>query len=630
VVKTFAPRAYEKGLELFCEWPADAPEHVHGDPLRLRQILGNLLDNAVKFTPKGEVVVRLEVVSREDAEVVVRFSVADTGIGIASEDQQRIFEPFLQADTSSTREHEGSGLGLAITAGLVERMGGRISVRSQPGRGASFDLTVPLKQEPAPPPEAAVPAVPAERRRDMPVLVVSGSATGRRVLEKALAAWPLKPESVVDGPTALARLREAAAAGRPFRLVLAEHCSAGIDGLALARALKAEPRLAGRTILMASATKRARSPLRCAEVGAVCLEKPVLPSSLWAAVVETLRRTGGARPSSADGGQARPGHADRVLRVLLAEDSPAGQRFVDRLLSRRGHQVQVASDGERAVEMIRRQDFDVVLMDVQMPRMDGLRATAAIRALADTAKARLPIVALTAHTLKGEADRYLAAGMDAYLGKPVDGRDLIALVERLGGITGDSTPAPSPEEARAGKPAEEGPVDGHPGPEGAPSGVFDPEEALRACYDKPEVLQDMIEFFFEEAEAKIGAMRRAVSAGDAQDLGRLAHQLKTTVFYLGARPAVEAVRAVEAVGTSGELAGAGEGVEPLAGHLHALGEALSAHRRNPVRGSSRVGPSPPAPGRPTPRSLASPGPAGRPRGHRRGRKPGSRSAGGRA
>lgn len=583
VVKTLASRAYEKGLELFCEWPADAPDHVEGDPLRLRQILGNLLDNAVKFTPTGEVVVRLEVVSREDPDMIVRFSVADTGIGIAPEDQQRIFEPFLQADASSTREHKGSGLGLAITAGLVDRMGGRIHVRSEPGRGATFDFTVPLKRRPAPPPEAAEPALPAER----PVLVVSESATGRRVLEKTLAAWSLKPESVADGPTALARLREAAAAGHPFRLVLAEHRGAGIDGLALARALKEEPGLAERIILMASAAERARSPLGCAEVGAVCLEKPVLPSSLRAAVAETLCRADGAQPSGAGGIQARPRRAGRALRVLLAEDSPAGQRFVDRLLSRRGHQVHVAADGERAVEMIRRQDFDVVLMDVQMPRMDGLRATAAIRALADPAKARLPVVALTAHALRGEAERCLAAGMDAYLGKPVDGRHLIELVERLGGVTSAPPPAaPPPEKARAGEPAEGRPVDGRAGREGASSGVFDPEEALRACYGNPEVRQDMIEFFFDEADPHVRAMRRAVSAGDARGLARLAHRLNTTLFYLAARPAVEAARAVEAIGTSGKLAGAGEAVERLAGHLRALGQALSAHRRSPGGGAA--------------------------------------------
>jgi two-component system sensor histidine kinase/response regulator len=586
VVKTLAPRAYEKGLELFCEWPADAPQHVQGDPLRLRQILGNLLDNAVKFTPAGQVVVGVEVVSREDPDVIVRFSVADTGIGIALEDQQRIFEPFVQADSSSTREHEGSGLGLAISAGLLEQMGGQIQVRSQPGRGAVFDFTVPLKRQPAPPPEAGSPALPAERLPDVPVLVVSGSATGRRVLEKTLAAWSLKPESVADGSTALARLREAAAAGHPFRLVLAEHRGDGIDALALARALKDEPALDGRIILMASGAERARSPLGCTEVGAVCLEKPVVPSSLWAAVAEALRPADGARPSGAGRMQAPRGRAGRVLRVLLAEDSPAGQRFVDRLLSRRGHRVEVAGDGERALEMIRRQDFDVVLMDVQMPRMDGLRATAAIRALTDPARARLPVVALTAHALKGEAERCLAAGMDAYLGKPVDGRHLIEVVERLGGATSASPPAaPPPEETRAGEPAEEGPLGEHAGGDGASSSVFDPGEALRACYGNPEVLQDMIEFFFEEADQHVRALRSAVSAGDAQDLARLAHRLSTTVFYLAARPAVEAARAVEAIGTSGELAGAGEAVERLAEHLRVLGEALSAHRRSPAGGS---------------------------------------------
>jgi two-component system sensor histidine kinase/response regulator len=584
VVRALAPRAFEKGLELFCEWPADAPEHVRGDPLRLRQILGNLLENAIKFTPVGEVVVRLEVVSREDPEVVVRFSVADTGIGIAPEDQQRIFEPFLQADTSSTREHGGSGLGLAIAAGLVERMGGRIAVRSEVGGGATFDFTVRLQRQPAPPrePGPVGPAVPDERPGDVPVLVVSASATGRRVLEKTLDGWSLKTESVADGSTALARLRRAAAAGHPFRLVLAEHRSNGIDGLALARALREEPALGGRVVLMASAVERARSPLPCAEVGAVCLEKPVLPSSLRAAVAEALGLAVAAQPRTA----WTPGPADRALRVLLAEDNPAGQRFVDRLLSRRGHEVHVASDGERALEMARRQDFDVVLMDVQMPRMDGFRATAAIRSLPDPRRARVPIVALTAHALKGEAGHCLAAGMDAYLGKPVDGRELIELVERLGGTTSSPSPPASPSgETRVGEPAEDRPPGEHPCREGASDEVFDPGEARRACYDEPKILQDMIEFFFQQAEPEVRAMRGAVAAGDAEDLARIAHRLKTTVYFLAARPAVEAVQAVERIGRSGELAEAAEAIERLAGHLRALGEALASHRRSPGTGA---------------------------------------------
>jgi two-component system sensor histidine kinase/response regulator len=570
IVRALGLRAYEKGLELVCDCEGDLPEHVVGDPLRLRQILMNLVGNALKFTLAGEIVVRLEAVSRRDREVFVRISVTDTGIGIAREDQRRIFEPFHQVDGSTTREHGGSGLGLAIAANLVQRMGGQITVESEPGQGATFAFTLPMPVA-SPPEEATEGFGPAtEQLRDLPVLIVTESAAGRRMLHRRLADWSLKPETVLDGPGALARLNEAAAAGQPFRLVLSERSSGRIDGLALAQALRREPSLAAPVILMVPAAVREREPPAWAEAGATCLQKPVTSSNLLAAVQEALDLATRERPVRREACQP-PESPSRLLDILVAEDSAAGQKFIERLLSSRGHRVTVAGDGRQALKMIQRQDFDVVLMDVQMPRQDGLQTTAAIRALADQAKAQLPIVALTAHAFSGETEKCLAAGMDAYLSKPVDTRQLIELVERLA--------AARP----AGQPDEPAP---HAVPDEVTSGVFDPDEALHICFGNHGVLHEMIECFFSEAHSMLSDMGGATAAGDGDELARLAHRLRTTLVYLAAQPAAEAARRIEDIGRSGVLDGADEALGRLARQIQILARVLSEHRLEPGGGAA--------------------------------------------
>ncbi len=584
VVKTLGPTAYEKGLELISEWPAEPPRHVMGDPSRLRQILFNLVDNAIKFTPAGEVVVRKEVRSEEGGETVVGFSVADTGIGIAEEDRERIFEPFLQADSSAAREYGGSGLGLAITAGLVRAMGGEIHVQSEPGGGTTFRFTVRLKDHPLPPAEADRHALYAEAFRDVSILVVAGSAAGRRALENMLANWSMRAESAPDAESALARLRQAAIEGNPFRLVLAERDLEGTDGAALARSVEAESGIAGGVILMVSPRERLRDPHRCSELKGVCLEKPVLHSNLAAAMASALGITDRAR-GPADSGILLPiGKPGASLRVLVAEDTPAGQKFVHRLLTRRGHQVVVAVDGREALERVKNEEFDLVLMDVQMPRMDGLEATKAIRALPDPARAGLPIVALTAHAFKGESERCLSAGMDAYLSKPVDGGQLIQAVERMGGAsrdrTGPSTPVDGalPEEP-AGAPQPPLPT------ASAARGdtterVFDLEEARSICFGDEEILRDLVEYFFQESGPLLSAIEDAAHRSDAPELAAHAHRLNNTVLFLAAHPAGEAVARVQHIGESGDLAGAPEAIDQLAQELEILGDALSRYRQD--------------------------------------------------
>ncbi len=472
VIKTLGVRAYEKGLELVHDL-GDVPNWLIGDPLRLRQVLVNLIGNAIKFTQKGEVCVRVEVEREEDAQTQekdaetrrhgdaescspprlplpaspclrvsassslpaslrLRFSVSDTGIGIAPEDQSRIFAPFTQADASTTRQYGGTGLGLTITRRLVDLMGGRIWVQSEPGRGSTFRFTVRLGLAEDWEAERELPAVSREALRDLPVLVVAENPTSGRILAETLSRWSMKPEIAADVPTALAKVHKAASDKRNFRLILADALLPGIDGFTFAEWLRGDTRLAGPVILMLSAMDRCKRPKCCQDVGALCLEKPISPSNLFKVVAEALGIQQQAAKTSASASAAISAAPPRLLRLLLAEDTPANQKLVTYILRKRGHSVEVVQNGQQAVEAVGRQEIDLVLMDVQMPVMDGFQATQTIRNLADAKKARLPIIAMTAHALKGDAERCLDAGMDGYISKPVKGEELIELVERMG------------------------------------------------------------------------------------------------------------------------------------------------------------------------------------------------------
>jgi PAS domain S-box-containing protein len=431
-MKALAVQAHEKGLELTCDVPGDVPDSVCGDPSRLRQVLVNLIGNGIKFTREGEVSVSLRVLSQtlEEAELVL--AVADTGIGISADDQRRVFEPFTQADSSRTRPYGGTGLGLAISTSLIGMMGGRLWVESRPGEGSTFSFTVRLRSSPdtgfappAPPPRI-------EHLRGLRVLVVDDNATSRRILSTMLAAWSMQPEAAGDARTALTMLQEAAEeAARPFSLVVLDEIMPGEDGLTLAEWIRQDPRLAGAALLTLSSAGRFTGTQRREQLGiAAHLEKPVSQSELLRAIGRALgfsvRLDAGSREAKKD---APPATAQRSLRVLLVEDTLANQKLVSRILGKRGHLVEVAEDGGKAVQLVEQEDFDLVLMDVQLPVLDGFEATAAIRAIPEPRKSRVPIVALTAHAMKGDQDRCLEAGMDAYISKPIDSRELIAIVE---------------------------------------------------------------------------------------------------------------------------------------------------------------------------------------------------------
>jgi PAS domain S-box-containing protein len=437
VVKTLGLQAYEKGLELISDM-GEIPEHLIGDPLKLQQILVNLIGNAIKFTSEGEVVLSTTLQSRKLHEVSLEFSVSDTGIGISSQDQQQIFAPFTQADPSTTRQYGGSGLGLTIAQSLVKLMGGILRVESQPGEGSIFSFTARFAlQKPAE--EKPILAITSEENaktlyalRGLRVLIVAQHRTYLRILAKLFTHWSMVPETVEDAPAAISIITQAMKEGHPFSIIVADTRTPDIDGISLARYLRKDLRLSEPVILMLSALDRHKHATNWQDLTVIYLEKPFMPSNLFK-VVATALGIGHQVRDLDRAGTHKTGFSTsvRAMRVLLAEDIQANQKLVASILSKRGHTITVAETGQEALQLIELQDFDVILMDVQMPVLDGFQTTNAIRKLENPRKAAVPIIALTAHALKEDAKRCLDAGMDAYLSKPINVAELISLVERL-------------------------------------------------------------------------------------------------------------------------------------------------------------------------------------------------------
>ena len=437
-----ALRAHQKGLELIVDVAPAVPRIIEGDPGRLRQILVNLLGNAIKFTHRGEVVLRVTEESATGEDVVLHFAVSDTGVGIPLDRQKSVFEAFTQADGSVTRRYGGTGLGLTIASQLVELMGGRIWVESDAGTGSTFHFTASFAQVTS---RAVVAAVPdAVDLRALPVLVVDDNATNRRLLEGMLIGWDMVPTLTAGMPDALRALRAAHESGRPFELVLLDFQMPDADGFTLAEAIKSDPALAGATIVMLTSAGQPGDAARCREVGVGgYLLKPIKGSELRATILLALGGHSGERDRPALVTRHSLREARHTGRILLVEDNRVNQLVARRLLERRGHTVVVASNGQEALAILEEAEFagfNCVLMDVQMPEMDGFECTAIIRGREQAIGSHVPIVAMTAHAMKGDAERCLAAGMDAYLSKPLQPDDFFEVIERhLGASTGDST-----------------------------------------------------------------------------------------------------------------------------------------------------------------------------------------------
>jgi PAS domain S-box-containing protein len=425
-LRTLALRADEKGLELMCEVAPEVPEIVRGDSNRLRQILMNLVGNAIKFTDHGEIAVKVQVESKEGLDSLCHFTVADSGIGIPEDKRELIFMPFSQADSSTTRKYGGTGLGLTISTRLVQMMGGKIWVESEVGRGSQFHFTTRLGAADSKKIKVGTIA-PPELLRGVKVLVVDDNRTNRRILDGMLVCWQMKPTSVEGGREALAELSAAREAGEPYRLILTDMHMPLMDGFALVEQIRNSPELSTATIMMLTSAGHRGDAARCQELGmSAYLLKPIRQSELREAVARVLgaSRQEGAIPLVTRFSLQDAREPNAFLSVLIAEDNLVNQRLAVRLLEKRGHQVAVAATGIEALKALEKEKFDLVLMDVQMPEMDGLEATMAIRQKEKGSGFHQPIVALTAHAMKGDREKCLAAGMDGYLTKPIRPQEL--------------------------------------------------------------------------------------------------------------------------------------------------------------------------------------------------------------
>jgi PAS domain S-box-containing protein len=422
-VKPLAFKADEKNLELLCSLGPDVPEFVLGDPLRLRQVLTNLTGNAVKFTERGHVHIDVRQVQRHDRQVTLHFTVNDTGPGIDVGKQRSIFDPFSQADGSTTRKYGGTGLGLAISSNLVALMGGRIWVESTPGAGSTFHFTIETELSDAGSPMPVPPDL-----TDLAVLVVDDNAVNRRILQQQLHGWQMKVTLASDAPSALRELLDAARAGSPFQLLLLDANMPDQDGFQLAEEIGRYRELSGTTIMMLSSAGQYADEKRLTALNIdVYLTKPVTQKQLLSAMCRAVGTV--QQPAARAAATAVEMTPNTRRRVLLAEDNVINQRVAMGLLAKRGHDITVVGNGREAIEALDRGEFDVVLMDIQMPEMGGLEATAEIRRREALHGRRTRIVAMTAHAMAGDRRRCLDAGMDGYISKPVDPGLLAELVE---------------------------------------------------------------------------------------------------------------------------------------------------------------------------------------------------------
>jgi two-component system sensor histidine kinase/response regulator len=554
-VAMFAQPAEAKGLELAVAFtPNDAPMRVRGDPFRLRQVISNLVGNAIKFTDEGEVVVRVALLAQDPSdgggEAALRIGVEDTGIGIAPEACERIFEHFSQADGSTTRQYGGTGLGLAICRRLLALMGGHIGVDSTPGVGSTFiiELQLPLAHS-APPPPADVSALHGVR-----VLVVDDNQTNRNILQQQLQGWQMQVQCVEGGAAALQAMAVAAAAGTAFDLAVLDMHMPAMDGLQLAQHIQTEPALARTRLMMLSSTYANADEHTRAQAGILrYLNKPIRRADLQRAVMGVLAAVPVDAPP-----RPMPDTPVRGLqgRVLLVEDNPINQGVAKAMLGKLGLQCALANNGAEAVDQVREADFDLVLMDCQMPVMDGYQATAAIRALPGGRGIKLPIVALTANAMQGDEQVCLNAGMNAFLAKPYTLTALHAMLA-LWLAGSDDAVDPPPPAAPTSASAQTTTACG--------SAInLVAIEALREL-DEPgsnELVTQLVSSFLNLAEGNLERVATALAEGNAKAWAQVAHSLKSSAANLGAEALAGCYRELEKCGREGRIEDARSLLEP--------------------------------------------------------------------
>ena len=555
-MKSFALRAYQQGLELACYIHPDVPHRVIGDYNRLRQVVVNLVGNAIKFTPQGEVTLEVTVEARCADCVTLHFTVTDTGIGIPADKRTKIFEMFEQADSSIRRRHGGSGLGLAIAARLVALMDGGLWVESAVGSGSRFHFTAALSLAPDEP-AAPVPSEPV-CLHGMPVLVVDDNATNRHILDEILRSWQMQPVVVSEAWEAIRALQQAVREGQPYRLMLTDAHMPGVDGFTLVEHIRGDPDTSSTVVIMLTSGDRPDDAVCCERLNiAAYLLKPVKQSELLEAIESALGVAAPVAPPAAPVEAAPP---LRALRVLLAEDSPVNQKLAVAILSGQGHAVSLANNGLEAIAATAAERFDVVLMDVQMPELDGLEAAAAIRARERQTGQHVPIIAMTAHALKGDRQRCLAAGMDGYVAKPIRVEELFQAIDAV--LRQRPAAAPTDDPPTAAPSADE---------------PLDWTAALAGAQGDRGLLVSMAEALLQEAPRLLAAIRQSLVDGDPVRLRFAAHTLKGDLHCFCAGQACQCAAKLETFGLAAELAQAPAMLRNLESQMQRVTAALHAH-----------------------------------------------------
>ncbi len=569
-MKTLALRAEQKGLELTCYVPPEVPTALIGDSGRLRQVLVNLVGNAIKFTEHGEINVEVRLEKQTEDDPLLHFIVQDTGIGIPVEKQEVIFEAFAQADGSTNRKYGGTGLGLTISSQLVAMMGGRIWVESPAKfeiRNSKFEIANP--QSPIPGPGSAFhftvafelqkggvlwPVTQQGELQGMRVLVVDDNATNRRILDNLLTHWLMEPAVANGGQAALDMLAGASASGRPFALVLLDANMPDMDGFETAVRIVRNPEFAGTTVMMLSSADQQRSIVRCREIGiATYLIKPIRPNELLSAIRSALGVRAIEESMMPTINASLQTDTVKRTRVLIAEDNIVNQRLALRLLEKKGYDAVVADNGLRALAALAGQEFDLVLMDVQMPEMNGFEATAAIRQQEETSGRHIPIIAMTAHAIKGDEERCLAAGMDGYVSKPIRPEDLFRLIEQL---------VPPPESARV-----------------EPDDNVVYRSAMLAQVDgDPELLAELVTLFLGTYPVLLDDLREGIREHAGSRIMEAAHSLRGAVGNFHATTAVDLAQSLELMGRNGDLQGADDKFIRLEAEMRRIETALNALR----------------------------------------------------
>jgi two-component system, sensor histidine kinase and response regulator len=546
-LKAVAIKADEKGIELVCDIAAAVPTIFVGDPGRLRQILLNLIGNALKFTATGEVGLSIEVDLVEERALVLHFVVSDTGVGIPPEKSQMIFESFSQVDSSTTRQFGGTGLGLTISRKLVESMGGRIWVESTLGAGSHFHFTVRLAT-PSRPDVAGESSVTPAILRGVRVLIVDDNGTNRRILQVMVERWGMRVTAVSDGEQALLALSKAQQSGDAYGLILTDMHMPGLDGFGLVERIKEHTEVRPATIMMLTSGGQRGDAARCGELGiAGYLLKPVRQVELRDAIVRVLQSAQPSEPAPASTNYPlrAKGEVGTVLQILLAEDNQVNQKVAARMLQKRGHQVILASNGKEALAALAVRSFDLILMDVQMPEMDGLEATMAIRKSEKLTGLYQPIIAMTAMAMKGDRERCLAAGMDGYITKPIHAAEFDAALQTC---------------------VERRHMEIPPGEEAISTSVNRSELLQRIDGDRA-LLAELVAIFRKEYPDLLYGARAAIQRKDSSALERMGHSLRGALANLSALTATDLAAELETMGRSGKLSQA-------AAKLHELEQEL--------------------------------------------------------